>query len=183
MLTIAGIDASLSSCGICVIDKGETYFYTCRAKKIATRPSDVEKNQRLALLVRDILAILKKHDVKVVAIENYAFSRSSSSVTALAELQGALKVAIFFSRILCCSIPVSTIRKFCVGKHIPKKHEFHKEFKRIHHNLTALPKNEDEWDAFAVAYTLHHAWQLGGDPTLQESLAFHLSVEADESVS
>lgn len=181
MLTIAGIDASLSGTGICVISKEGTFFYTCRANKLGTKPSDIEKNQRLALLVRDILAIIKKHEVQIVAIENYAFSMSSSSVTPLAELQGSLKVGLFFQKILCCSLAVSTVRKFCVGKHIPKKHEFQREFKKIHHNLTSLPKNEDEWDAFAVAYTLHRGWQLGGDPILQENIAFNLSAEQCES--
>jgi Holliday junction resolvasome RuvABC endonuclease subunit len=98
-------------------------------------------------------------------------------VTPLAELQGSLKVGLFFQKVLCCSLAVSTIRKFCVGKHIPKKHEFQKEFRKIHYNFSVLPKNEDEWDAFAVAYTLHRGWQLGGDPALQESIAFQLSSE------
>jgi len=181
MLTIAGIDASLSATGLCIISNEGTFFYTLRGQRLGTKPSDVEKNQRLALLVRDILAIIKKHEVQIAAIENYAFSMSSQATTPLAELQGALKVGLFFQKILCCSLPVSTIRKFCIGKHIPKKQDFQREFKRIHHRISALPRNEDEWDAFAVAYTLHHAWQLGSDPLLQEHIAFHLSSEQCES--
>lgn len=181
-MNLAGIDASLSGTGVCVITPERTYFYTCRAAKLATRPSDVEKNQRLAKLVSEILAILKKHDVKIVAIENYAFSKSSSAVTPLAELQGALKVGMFFSKILCCSLAISTIRKFCVGRHIQKKIEFQREFRKAHHRLDVLPKNEDEWDAFAVAHTLDRGWRLGGDPDLQELISFHLSVP-DESLA
>lgn len=179
MVTIAGIDASLNGTGVCIISKDEVHFYTFRAKKLGTRPSDVEKNQRLAMLVSEILAALKKHEVKIVAIENYAFSRVSSAVTPLAELQGALKVGMFFSKILCCSLPVSTVRKFCVGKHIPKKHEFQREFKKIY-GLPKLPKNEDEWDALAVAYTLHRGWQLRGSLDILEYVDFALSVPESE---
>jgi Holliday junction resolvasome RuvABC endonuclease subunit len=59
MLTIAGIDASISGTGVCVISPEGTFFYTFRGSKLATKPSDVEKNQRLALLVRDILNVIK----------------------------------------------------------------------------------------------------------------------------
>lgn len=181
-MNLAGIDASLNSTGICVITPEGTYFYTCKSNKLESRPSDVEKNQRLAKLVAEILQIIKKHDVKVVAIENYAFSKSSSSVTPLAELQGAIKVGLYFQKVLCCSLAVSTIRKFCVGKHIPKKIEFQREFKKAHHRLDTLPKNEDEWDAFAVAHTLDRGWRLRGDPDLHDLIGFHLSVP-DKSLS
>jgi Holliday junction resolvasome RuvABC endonuclease subunit len=181
-MNLAGIDASLSGTGICVVTPERIYFYTCRGIKLGVRPSDVEKNQRLAKLVAEILSILKKHEVKIVAIENYAFSKSSSSVTPLAELQGGLKVGMFFAKILCVSLPVSTIRKFCIGRHIPKKAEFQREFKKAHHRLDTLPKNEDEWDAFAVAYTLDRGWRLNGDTDLHELISFHLSVP-DESLA
>lgn len=175
MVTVAGIDASLNATGVCIISKDDVHFYTFRSRKLGTRPSDVEKNQRLALLVSDILKVLIEHDVKIVAIEGYAFSKSSSSVTPLAELQGALKVGMFFKKILCCSLPVSTVRKFCVGKHIPKKVEFHREFKKIY-GLPKYPRNEDEWDALAVAFTLHRGWQLRGSLDILDYVDFALSV-------
>jgi len=181
MLTLAGIDASLSNTGVCIIDNGKLSFYSCKAPKIPQQPSDAEKHARLACLVDEIYRILLHHDVRVVAIENYAFSKVSSSVTPLAELQGALKYVLCKQNISCVSLTVATVRKFCVGKFIQKKSLFHEALKSaqiisMYPCTHQEPSNEDEIDAFAVAHTLYQGWQLCGSEVINELVGFALSV-------
>ena len=56
----------------------------------------------------------------VVAIENYGFSRRSSSVTKLAELGGAVRVALWDAGIIARPITASAGRKLLLGK-VPVK--------------------------------------------------------------
>ena len=56
----------------------------------------------------------------VVAIENYGFSRKSSSVTKLAELGGAVRVALWDQGIVARPITASAGRKLLLGR-VPVK--------------------------------------------------------------
>lgn len=114
--------------------------------------SDREKIERLAKIAHDVSVFCINAKATRIAAEGYAFAASSSSVTKLAELGGAVRVDVLESLDIAIeSIPASRGRKILL-QNCPKKDS--KKF--VVRNVKRLGGptkkwTEDECDAFVCA--------------------------------
>lgn len=116
------LDLSLTSAGVYVVDfRGNRLFSVShgwsihgpsKSKKKVTlidrRYDALQQVSRLASIVNLIVEVAAQFDVKTILVENYAFSKDSSSVTKLAEIGGAVKTALF-TAIGRTTIPISVM--------------------------------------------------------------------------
>ena len=134
---IVGIDASLTSTGIVVLNEGNVYTDTIQRKS-----TGVERLIEIRELVR-----LAVSGADLVAIEGYAFARSNQAYQ-LGELGGVLRVMFREEGIKYIDVAPSAVKKFATGKGNANKEavavgvykRWGKEF-----------KTNDEADAFVLA--------------------------------
>lgn len=151
-LSVAGLDLSQRSSGVAIIDRDNqlvTYTFGSNLKDDASERAKAMRNLTIA---NDIIKVVRQHHVAVVAVEDYAFSRRSSSVHPLAELGGVVKSQLVLScGIAVAPVTASSLRKFLFGKAISDK-------KAIKSKLEAMGykdlKNCDESDALVVALVM-----------------------------
>jgi Holliday junction resolvasome RuvABC endonuclease subunit len=150
---VAGLDLSLRQAGVAILSKGQVFCYSIgySLKKTST---EHDRTVRVVRIANQIMGLLKKHEVQFVGIENYAFSKSrSGSITMLADLGGTVKTQVYCGLKTCpIMLPVTTIRKFLLGKSTKEKSHIFDFFKR---SGFEQPKNFDESDALAVAFIVH----------------------------
>jgi hypothetical protein len=168
----AGLDLSLRNTGMCYVPPGwnghfDTLFLSSfgTVKTVPTygkaQVKAFEEIRRSLDIANRIVGFLKRHEVRNVSIEGYAYSfagknkhEASASVTKLAELGGIVKSQIMLS---CRTAPVviqpNSARKIVVG---PLKRGGAKEqVKVILKTFGFNFDNLDEMDAFVTAYALY----------------------------
>lgn len=122
---IMGLDLSLTSSGITVLDgNGGVIFRDTRGYSVQKKGREWAdraflnrgKIERLLGIAASVLGVAREFQVRKVYIEDYAYSKHSSSVTGLAELHGVVKCGLL-ERFKIYAEPVSsrTIRATCLG--------------------------------------------------------------------
>lgn len=120
---IIGLDLSLVSTGIVVIDMNKRIIHQSVAGFSLTRDANVStKVSRLIAISRQILSVVKKFNVKQVGIENYAF-QAKGAQNDLGELHGVVKSQLHLAGIEPMLIPPSLGRKKVFDKGRLKKKE------------------------------------------------------------
>lgn len=176
-MIVMGLDLSLKSSGVMVLDTelrhsidvevGSRIWYSESIvfkpnpqHKILTKSgksktlSDRQKIERLVAIRDRIFALCCQYGPEHVAIEGYAFSKHSSSVTGLAELGGAVRVMLFESMgIIPATIPVGQCRKFVVGSGKATKDQTRKFLAENGLEFDT----EDEADAYVMAVAMSYA--------------------------
>lgn len=104
---------------------------------------------RLLHITKTVVDFVVGSGATDVFVENYAFSASSTSVTKLAELGGAVRVALWRAEHLVRPVVASQARKLLLGK-LPKEGA-KVAVQRALYAHGAPFTNDDECDAFAVA--------------------------------
>lgn len=127
---IVGLDLSLTGPAACWIPSGWEIGDWSALKVEAWKPALPKSPDNLDELyfrlawithrVRDFVTAKSKERPAYVAVEGYAFAAHSSSVTKLAELGGAVRVALWEAGFLAHPVTASAARKFLLGK-LPKK--------------------------------------------------------------
>lgn len=152
---VIGFDLSLSAPAGCFIPRA--WKIGCWEELIMWRmdpkpPASDDFNglyKRLHDIARGVVSFTREHNPSLVRVENYAFSKRSSSVTRLGELGGLCRVDLFRAGYLLIPVPVSQARKVLLGE-LP-----HKDAKlAVQHALYkhgATFKDDNETDAFTVA--------------------------------
>lgn len=142
MNKVIGLDLSLNSTGLCVMD----------ATTVMTKTITPDKTQPMNMRVNDILKEILAHvdSESVVFIEDYAYASfpGSSSVTILAEINGVIKHALWSKFIPYHTIPPTTIKKFLTGSGKAKKEDM-KLKGYIKYNREF--RTSDEVDAYVLA--------------------------------
>jgi Holliday junction resolvasome RuvABC endonuclease subunit len=153
--TVLGLDLSLTSPGMCVIpcgwelgDWGGLHCFTWVPEIFGQTERD--RISRIVGIADFVFAYALQHHAEHVFVEQYAFSRSSSSVTKLAELGGAVRAKFYWeAQIVLQPVVASQARKLVLGK-LPAK-----DAKKLTHMALASAgagfENGDVADAFVVA--------------------------------
>lgn len=152
IVRVAGLDLSLRAAGVAVLDDQRqvaTYTIGAPLKKDASLR---KKTWRNIEITNSIVGIMKRHHVELVGLEDYAFSRRSSSSHVLAELGGLVKAQLL---LLGIGVPIpmtaSSMRKFMFGSDISDKDLIRSKLCDM--GFTQ-PKNTDESDALVVALVI-----------------------------
>lgn len=148
-MRILGIDPSLRSTGLCVLED-DKIIHT-EAIEIKKTPQDnLERMERIYKIVKRICEVIEEFKVDVVGLEQqYYMAGRRAVVISLSELIGSIKFAIYlkFKRAVAFSLTVAEIRKLTLGK------AFHKDKVDIEMEKRLLPTFNDDnlRDAFLVA--------------------------------
>jgi Holliday junction resolvasome RuvABC endonuclease subunit len=156
---VIGLDLSITAPAGCFIPPGwrlgvwEDLRYSTFPQILKKEQEQLEElSTRYARLIEIgawVLEFVRTHNASDVYVENYGFSRSSSSVTRLAELGGVVRTRLFESGILLRPVTASHARKILLGQ-VPKKDSKTETHLRLwKHNAPFA--NGDECDAFCVA--------------------------------
>ena len=157
MNIILGLDLSLSSPGISVIDKStgiiHTYFYPQRKRElnfvfkselfniIALCPFDSNLclYQKYHRICQDIIDVISGHQVEFVMLEGYSFgSTNSSSMSKLYELGGIVRYHISVLGIPFEDIAPTSLKKQFTGSGKAQKEDMYQTF--ISKNLPNLKR-------------------------------------------
>jgi|SRR3990172_3057989 len=177
-MLIMGLDLSLTSTGVCILSPGGdsrgflgmiapfSRVYSGRFGFGVTRKEDEQTRiERLIYIAKNIVEIAKSHNVELVGIENYAFSRHGANISS-AELGGVVKSQLLMAcKIAPTMVVASAARKDLFGT-LKKKDGKVKDQVRAKLKADGYEfKNDDEMDAFVIAlFTLRResgvAWQL-----------------------
>lgn len=111
-----GLDLSLTSTGIEVLDSSGQRVYGCVVGKKLKQATERDRVERLILIANRIIGLVKEYDVRHVAIEGYAYSKKYGGEK-LAELHGVVKTQLYMACGLIAE-PVSpkTARRVVFGK-------------------------------------------------------------------
>ena len=133
---VAGIDLSLRSPAITILhptteqgflvkfNQCHAYYLTDKVKNIITTENitgslfgawDTQQG-RYETIAEWVIGILQKHKIKCVGLEDYAYSKSISSLTPLAENMGLLKYFLWKNDISYDLYSPSSIKKCATGK-------------------------------------------------------------------
>lgn len=145
---VAGLDLSLRGAGVAVIGLDGSVSAATFGYPLSKESTDRDRLERILKVTSQLMAFLKLHKVNYIGVENYAFSKMNS-ISCQAELGGVVKSQIYVSmKIVPITMPVTSVRKFVLGKSTKSKVTVQKHFKALGYIL----KTADEYDALAVAY-------------------------------
>lgn len=170
MIRVCGLDLSLSGCALCTIPAGwGGDWQTIRSTrlpgiKVANKAPERERIDRIQTLARGAVGFVRDTRATHVWFEQYAFGRNGANARLIAEVGGAIKLALRQLDVPVDAVVASSARKVVFGR-CPQKDP--KPF--IQRQLEAwgceLPTH-DERDAFVVAsYGLSEL----GEPTLLQT--------------
>ena len=160
MTNIIGIDASLSSTGLCVFNLTENLIED--ANKIVTKSKQLQ-GERLCIIRNSIEDIIKKYNVKVMVVEEPFTGKNKGTSNKLQRVVGNLECLAYQYGLEYIELPPKAVRSFLMDNGSASKEEvaeyIQKEFceSPIVKNLGELndrackSKNSDMYDAIAVA--------------------------------
>lgn len=164
-----GLDLSLDSAGVVVLGDGQVQHHEAlqyapvsaemtRTKSGKSQSMTLrQKAERLAFVCDGVCRIMLDAGTPHAVIENYAFSQggASASVTGLAEVSGAVRVALLHMGIVPLVVEVSVARAFVCGRGNATKDETIAVLKGEQYGRQEFD-TEDEYDAMALALILYH---------------------------
>jgi crossover junction endodeoxyribonuclease RuvC len=108
---IGGLDLSLSSTGIVIVDSDGDMLYSASLKT-----KKLKGMQRLKFIKDHVLKVFTEFNVKQSCIESYAFGvRQSRSKFNLGELGGVIRLALYENGIEYVDIAPPTLKKYVTG--------------------------------------------------------------------
>jgi len=146
-IAFIGLDMSLRSTGYAVVRAGK-YI---EGGEIETKNYGAPRIHEIA---SKVIQVIERYPTTMTLIENYAFSKNSSSVTKLAELGGVLRVYLYLRKHRYLPISNTTVKKYLMGNgQAPKNLMAMNVLKKF--NIE--PIGDDHADAIALAFYLYHA--------------------------
>ena len=146
---ILGIDPGLASTGWGVIDNSRGKLKYISHGCIETRP-DKSRSERLVIIHKAILKIIKIYEPVQAAMENLYFGRNTSSAMAVAESRGVLLMALGTKGIPVLELTPNSIKQAVVGVNRADKKQIQEMVKFIL-GLKDIPKPDHAADALGAA--------------------------------
>lgn len=140
-MKIAGIDPSLTSTGMCVLDNNKFI-----AGKLI-KPGKLRGMKRLSMIKENVLDMCKKHKVTTIGIEGYGFLTKGRGFE-LGEVGGIIRLSLFEEGIPYASFAPTQIKKFTTGSGNAKKDHM---LKAVYKRWKFDTDDDNLADAFAIA--------------------------------
>ena len=153
-----GIDPGLASTGWGVLDFSNGKLLYVSHGCIETS-SDKKKSDRLLLIYKSFLEILKTYKPDEAAIESLYFGRNVTSAISVAEARGVLLLALATQGLPVIELTPNAIKKAVVGVTRADKKQI-QEMVRIILGLKEIPKPDHAADALGAAITAAHSGPL-----------------------
>ena len=116
--TVLGLDLSLTSTGIVVLDQsGEVLHHEVAGEELV-KATPSQKQKRVRKIASRVMLVQAKYNPKRVVIEDYGYSTmkgGTSSITQLAELCGVIKMFLHMKGVDPVVMSASQARKITLG--------------------------------------------------------------------
>ena len=151
---IIGVDPGLASTGW-----GALEFANGKLRYIAhgciETSADKTRGERLVLIHRSFLEVLKTYNPSEAAMENLYFGKNTSSAMAVAEARGVLLLALASRKLPVLELTPGAIKKAVVGVTRADKNQV-QEMVRLILGLKEIPRPDHAADALAAAICVAH---------------------------
>jgi crossover junction endodeoxyribonuclease RuvC len=142
MLTIIGLDLSLTQTGYCILQDDEII------DKGVIKINRIKGMERLALIKKEIMLFIMRYELDVVVLEGYSMGSRFGKAFSIGELGGIIKLMLFNKEIKTILVPPTTLKKFVTGKgNAPKDMMMMKALSKYNIEFT----NNNECDAYCLA--------------------------------
>lgn len=147
MKCVAGLDLSLRSAGVGIIDENGKNHCFSFGYGLSNKSSERDRIERVVYIVNNVMKVLIEFNVRNVGIENYGFS--GHKLTMQADLGGSMKTQVYIGlKTVPILIPAKSVRKYLIN-------DATKDKKMVRDFLESCGytgiNNFDESDALAVA--------------------------------
>ena len=149
IVRIIGVDPGLASTGWGVLDHFEGKLRYVAHGCIETHP-DMPRGDRLTLIHRSFLKVLKTHKPSEAAMENLYFGKNVTSAMAVAEARGVLLMTLASLGIPVKELTPNSIKKAVVGVTRAEKGQI-QEMVKFLLGLPQIPKPDHAADALGAA--------------------------------
>lgn len=153
---VAGLDLSLRGAGVAILLTDGSVVHKTFGYGLK-RGSERDRAERVLWITSNVIKLLRKHEVKFVSVEDYAYA-ASGRLTMLGELAGAIKQQVLVGlKTVALPLASTTVRAFLIPK--AKQKDMHDK-RRIQSYLKErgfFCDTADEYDALACALVIH-AW-------------------------
>jgi crossover junction endodeoxyribonuclease RuvC len=148
---IAGIDQSLNSTGIVIINAETSEILVSKAIVLNknSKTPNLFGAERLIYIRDTIWELLKLHGAQFVVLEGYSFGSRGSSIFDLGEIGGAIRVLAHDLGLPFETIPPKTLKKYIAGNGNASKEEMAESI-LTKYGLTF--GSNDEADALGLAF-------------------------------
>ncbi len=155
-MRILGIDPGIGRCGWAVIEaegsKLKALDYGCFETS-----SKKEVGERLEEIYREVSRVIKKHDAKMLAIEDLFFSNNAKTAFVVGQARGVILLAASQAGLPIHIYTPLQVKIAVTGYGRAEKAQMGKMVKTIL-NLKEIPRLDDTADALAIA--LCHAFSV-----------------------
>jgi crossover junction endodeoxyribonuclease RuvC len=152
---IIGVDPGLASTGWGVLELSNGRLRYIAHGCIETQ-AETPRGERLVLIYKSFLKILKTYKPVEAAMENLYFGKNISSAMAVAEARGVLLMALSSQGLAVMELTPNTIKKAVAGVTKADKSQI-QEMVRILLGLPEIPKPDHAADALGAAICAAHA--------------------------
>lgn len=112
--------------------------------------NDHDSSYRLNLIYEEVVALMKKHQPEILAIESLFFNTNAKSASAVGQAIGVIKLAAARGKMKVFEYPPSKIKMKLVGNGRAEKSEVQSKVRKALH-LRKIPRPTHAADALAVA--------------------------------
>lgn len=148
-MLILGIDPGTATTGFGVIRCWQKKIKLIDHGSIKTS-KDNPPPQRLDLIYRQVLALLRGHKPQIMAMESLFFNRNVKSATAVGQAMGVIKLAAARKKVRVIDYPPLKIKMILAANGRASKKEVQEKVKKVL-GLKEIPRPNHAADALAVA--------------------------------
>jgi len=148
-MIILGIDPGTAMTGYGLIECTKEKIKLIKHGSIKTL-NDHDSSYRLNLIYEEIVAIMKKHQPEILAIESLFFSNNAKSASAVGQAIGVIKLAAAKKKMKVFEYPPLKVKMKLVGNGRAEKSQVQSKVRKAL-KLRKIPRPTHAADALAVA--------------------------------
>lgn len=153
-MLILGIDPGTAIIGYALVEKQGADLILREADAIRIAPIG-SKAERLAILHKELAALIKKERPNMIAVEKLFFSKNQKTALDVAEARGVILSTAALARIPISEYTPLEVKMAATGYGRADKRQV-REMARVILKLKAVPTLDDITDAMAIAVTGAH---------------------------
>jgi len=148
-MIVLGIDPGIATTGFAIIEKTKKENKVIDFGCIITKPG-IHDSERLKILSNELNKLIKKHQPKIMAVENIFFFKNLKTAMPVSQAKGVILLAAAKKRIPVHEFSPLQVKMAVTGYGKAEKKQVQKMvFKLL--NLDEIPKQDDAADALGIA--------------------------------
>jgi len=148
-MIVLGIDPGIATTGFAIIEKTKKENKVIDFGCIITKPG-IHDSERLKILSNELNKLIKKHQPKIMAVENIFFFKNLKTAMPVSQAKGVILLAAAKKRIPVHEFSPLQVKMAVTGYGKAEKKQVQKMVFNLL-NLDEIPKQDDAADALGIA--------------------------------